>query len=222
MPKTTAPDEVSRVVRSWGEGDIGPMNGAVGQGVTDAVFNLIRTEPGVTSICDLGCGGGYLAGRLGEAGYAVEGVDGSERLIAIANEHHASARVHFREGLFGEELARELARDHQFDLVVSVDVIEHLYRPRTLIETAALLLKPGGRLILCTPYHGYLKNLAIAALGRWDSHHGVHWDGGHVKFFSPATLAESVEGYFELERFVYYGRWPGFWKNMILVATKRA
>ncbi len=211
----------SRVLQSWGEDGSGPMNGAVGHGVAHAVLELIRTRPGVSTICDLGCGNGYLAGQLGAAGYRVEGVDASERLIGIAVANHDSARVRFRRGLFGEPLARQLAQDQVFDLVVSVDVIEHLYRPRTLIDTAAALLNPGGHLIICTPYHGYLKNLAIAALGQWDSHHSVHWDGGHIKYFSPTTLSRMVEDRFALERLHYHGRLPWLWKNMILVATKR-
>lgn len=41
---------------------------------------------------------------------------------------------------------------------------------------------------MTTPYYGLLKNLAIAVLNRWDSHHDVSWDSGNIKFFSPNTL----------------------------------
>jgi len=104
-------------------------------------------------------------------------------------------------------------------VVVSSDVIEHLYRPADLIKTAAALLKPGGYLIVGTPYHGYLKNLVISALNKWDSHHSVHWDGGHIKYFSVRTLRELVSrhGFGDI-RFDYYGRLPWLWKNMICTA----
>jgi len=48
----------------------------------------------------------------------------------------------------------------------------HRARPHTaeFVDTLRRLLKPGGRLVLTTPYHGYVKNLAIAVLGRWDAH----------------------------------------------------
>lgn len=216
------PDEIARVLETWGEGSPEPMNGAVGQGVADAVFDVVRSRPDVKSICDLGCGGGHLAGRLGRAGYSVEGVDASAPLVAVATEHHGSERVHFRQSLIDEPLARELAQERLFDLVVSSDVIEHMYRPRTMIDAAAAMLRPGGHLVICTPYNGYLKNVVIALLGRFDHHHGVHWDGGHIKFFSPRTLAEIVSSRFEVERFFYHGRLPWLWKNMIIVATKRA
>ncbi|MGH9200871.1 MAG: class I SAM-dependent methyltransferase, partial [Vicinamibacterales bacterium] len=106
-----------------------------------------------------------------------------------------------------------------FDAVVSSDVIEHLYRPSALIEVAVRLLKPDGHLVVGTPYHGYLKNLAIGLAGKWDAHHGPNWDGGHIKFFCVATLRELVEKHgFHDPRFHFYGRAPWLWKNMICVA----
>jgi 2-polyprenyl-6-hydroxyphenyl methylase/3-demethylubiquinone-9 3-methyltransferase len=45
-----------------------------------------------------------------------------------------------------------------------------------------------GMGFLSTPYHGYLKNLALAVSGKMDSHFGALWYGGHVKFFSIKTL----------------------------------
>jgi SAM-dependent methyltransferase len=112
-----------------------------------------------------------------------------------------------------------LPEGSRFDAVVSSDVIEHLYRPAALIEAAATLLKPGGYLIVGTPYHGYLKNLAISVLNKWDFHHGVSWDGGHIKFFSVRTLRDLVARHgFRDVTFHCYGRLPWLWKHMICVA----
>ncbi len=110
----------------------------------------------------------------------------------------------------------------KFDLVVSSDVIEHLYRPSDLIEVARSLLHPQGRLLIGTPYHGYLKNLALSLTGKMDSHFPVLSDGGHIKFFSVETLSQLLKGhgFSELE-FTYYGRTPWLWKNMICHARKR-
>lgn len=55
----------------------------------------------------------------------------------------------------------------RFDLVVSTEVIEHLYPPELLVRFARESLDPGGRLIVTTPHHGYWKNLALAATGKW-------------------------------------------------------
>ncbi len=103
----------------------------------------------------------------------------------------------------------------------SSDVIEHLYRPDDVLETAFAMLKPGGVVVIGTPYYGYLKNLAIAVLDKWDLHHAVHWDGGHIKLFSVATLRYMVVKHgFSEPRFRFYGRLPYLWKNMICVAHK--
>jgi hypothetical protein len=68
-------------------------------------------------------------------------------------------------------------------------VIEHLFLPRRLPVFARAVLKPGGELVVTTPYHGYTKNLVISLLNRWGAHHDVSWDCGHIKFFSRKTLA---------------------------------
>ena len=134
-------------------------------------------------------GTGYLSARLGSLGYRVTGIDASDRLLAVANEYFAADRVTFRRGIIGEDSLEALAPPGGFDLVVSSDVVEHLFHPKSVVEAAFRISRPGGHLVLGTPYHGYFKNLAIAALGKWDEHHGVHWDGGHITFFSVSTSA---------------------------------
>lgn len=213
----------AEVRKNWGDAHLvpGPMNGPVGQGLAEVLLRVVEAQPDVKTVCDLGSGTGYLSARLGALGYRVTGIDASDRLLAVANEHFASDRVTFQRGIIGEDALEALAPSGGFDLVVSSDVVEHLFHPKSLVESAFSITKPGGCLVLGTPYHGYLKNLAIAVLGKWDSHHGVHWDGGHIKFFSVGTLRELVHsaGY-TVERFEYYGRMPWLWKNMICVARK--
>ncbi len=48
---------------------------------------------------------------------------------------------------------------HSFDVVLAIEVIEHLFYPNELAKSAKKCLHPGGSLIISTPYHGYLKNL---------------------------------------------------------------
>jgi len=64
-----------------------------------------------------------------------------------------------------------------------VEVIEHLYSPKTYLANIYNWLKDDGYLILTTPYHGYLKNLAIALFNKFDNHFNPLWEGGHIKFF---------------------------------------
>jgi hypothetical protein len=54
------------------------------------------------------------------------------------------------------------------------------------LRQANALLRTRGHLVLTTPYHGYLKNLLIAALGKSDSHFDPLLDGGHIKFWDDA------------------------------------
>jgi SAM-dependent methyltransferase len=198
------------------------FNGEVGRGIAAVVLGVIARQPGVTTICDLGCGNGFLAGELGRRGCTVLGVDASDTYLDFARQRNGSDRVSFMKGLISLELAQQLRASHApFDLVVSSDVIEHIYDPLEFLKTAFAILRPGGVAVIGTPYHGYLKNIAISLAGKWDSHHGVHWHGGHIKFFSVPSLSRMlVQAGFDEPRFEYYGRFPGLWKNMIAVAGK--
>ena len=193
-------------------------NGESGVGLTNAFIDIVSGLENVNSVCDLGCGNGYMAGRLAELGYNVTGVDASESGIAIA-------RANFLQSTFVhatiDSSLRDRTRLQPFDLVVSSDVIEHLYRPADLIEAAASLVKPNGRILIGTPYHGYLKNLVLSVTGKMDSHFCVHDVGGHIKFFSVRTLSDLLtkHGFSDL-KFSYYGRALWLWKNMICHARK--
>jgi len=107
------------------------------------------------------------------------------------------------------------------DVITAIEVIEHLFDPERFLVNAAKMLRPGGRLLLSTPYHGYLKNLAISLGNGWDKHFGVHQPGGHIKFFSPATLERMLlkTGFTGL-KFTFVGRYPLLWKSMICVACR--
>ena len=199
----------------------GPDNSGVGQRLADHFIGLLGTLDGVRKVCDLGCGTGYLAGRMLERGYEVVGVDASDSGVAIARAAHG-ARAEFVCAPIDATLPARLGLG-RFDAVVSSDVIEHLYRPRLLVQCARELLAPGGALVLGTPFHGYFKDLALGLLGRWDAHHEPNSDGGHIKFFSEPTLGRLLrdEGFAE-QRFHRFGRVPPLWKHMICVARARA
>lgn len=163
-------------------------------------------------ILDLGCGNGSIARALIAKGYDVYGVDASASGITIANQ--------WSPGRFfvldvGEGRLPEPLSGIRFSTVISTEVIEHLYdlAHRILIEGG------GGELIISTPYHGYLKNLALALAGKLDAHFTVLWDGGHIKFFSRATLEKMLtEQCFAVQGFAGAGRWPLLWKSMLLKA----
>lgn len=165
---------------------------------------------------DLGCGNGATAGMLADLGFAVTGIDTSESGVALARAAHPGCR--FEVASAYDDLARRFGR---FPLVVSLEVIEHLYDPRAFARTLHSLLEPGGTAILSTPYHGYVKNVALAATGRLDAHFTALWDGGHIKFFSIATLRALLrEAGFEDPRFVRVGRIPPLAKSMVAIARR--
>lgn len=163
-------------------------------------------------ILDLGCGNGSLSHLIAMQGYEVVGVEDSESGVNYARQTFPDC--HFIHASIYDLPYAEL--ENSFDIVISAEVIEHLLYPRELVRAAQKCLKPNGRLILTTPYHGYLKHLAIALLGKMDVHFNPLWDGGHIKFFSVSTLTELLEKekYTKI-KFKFSGRAPFFWKSML-------
>jgi SAM-dependent methyltransferase len=194
-----------------------PANGSSGAGLARAFVRMASEIKGVERICDLGCGNGYLAGKLAAAGFEVTGVDASQSGIEIARRTYPNPEFVFSE----LDEASKHTGTGKFELVISSDVIEHLYRPAALLEAASDLLKPQGHILIGTPYHGYLKNLILSLSGRMDGHFGVLDDGGHIKFFSVRTLSTLLRshGFVDLE-FEFYGRAAWLWMNMICRARK--
>ena len=115
-----------------------------------------------------------------------------------------------------------LERIGQVDVIVSTEVIEHLYDPRGFLRNAHRLLKPTGTLVLTTPYHGYLKNVLLSLTGKMDEHFTVLWDHGHVKFWSRKTLTKALKetGFDEIQ-FKGAGRIPYVWKSMAMRSRKQ-
>ena len=169
-------------------------------------------------ILDLGCGNGYVAAQIAAVGHSVTGVDVSSDGIEIARVSFPGISYQLC-SVYDDDLVDKIGS--QFDCVVSLEVVEHLFYPKKLFEQSERLLVTGGALIVSTPYHGYLKNLALSLTNGWDRHFSVDWDGGHIKFFSRKTLAQmaSNSGFVNV-RFFPVGRFPGLWKSMIMVAQK--
>jgi 2-polyprenyl-3-methyl-5-hydroxy-6-metoxy-1,4-benzoquinol methylase len=169
-------------------------------------------------ILDLGCGNGTLTALVQSWGHDVTGLDASPSGVDVAKRHAPSIRF------VQHWLERPLPLDlqGQFDAVMSAEVIEHLPTPRVLLERAREALTSSGSVILTTPYHGYLKNLALALVNGFDRHWHPLRDGGHIKFFSRATLFGLLESEgFSPTRFTRVGRVPVMAKSMIVEARVR-
>ena len=169
-------------------------------------------------ILDAGCGNGYMANELAKLGHEVVGIDIAEDGISIAKKQYPNVKFYAR-SLY--ENITDIIAD--VDLIVSTEVIEHLYSPKTYLQNLHTVLRPSGSIILTTPYHGYLKNLALSITNSWDKHHTVDWEGGHIKFFSEKTLSKMIhEADFVNIQFNNAGRINWLWKSMVCRAEKNA
>ncbi len=134
---------------------------------------------------DLGCGNGAVSNWMHTKGIEVTAVDPSPTGIDVAKA--AFPEIHFHVGSSNDSLAEKYGR---FPLVISMEVVEHVYAPRQFAECIYSLLEPGGYAFVSTPYHGYLKNVVLALSGKMDKHFTALWDNGHIKFWSRITLAQ--------------------------------
>jgi SAM-dependent methyltransferase len=136
----------------------------------------------------------------------------------LARRAHSAGRF---EVLAADENILEALACKPFDLVISTEVIEHLYAPRKYVAGCYKALRAGGRFICSTPYHGYLKNLAIALFNGWDRHANPLWDGGHIKLWSRRTLGQLLaETGFKDIQFRGAGRVPFLWMTMLMSGDK--
>lgn len=166
-------------------------------------------------VLDAGAGAGDLVAALAADGYETVGLEVSERAVALAAARHPGSML-IRHSV--EELPWPVEQG-LFDAVVTLEVIEHLLRPRRLLEGAHGALRPGGILAVSTPYHGFTKNLVLAGL-RFDRHFAV--EGDHIRFFSDAALRRlAADTGFEVDRIEHLGRgWP-LWANSLVSMRRR-
>jgi len=169
-------------------------------------------------ILDIGCGSGHLASILSGMGHEVIGVDVSLVRINLARDTNPGIQFECI-SVYDDDINK--LGESSFDCIVSFEVIEHLFDPGGLLSRSFILLKPKGCLILSTPYHGYLKNLAISAFNKWDRHFSPYWIGGHIKFFSKKTLRQMTESAgFKNIQIQRAGGYPGVWKSMVMTGRK--
>ncbi len=143
-------------------------------------------------------------------------MDPSSEGISAANEMYPNLKL--KEGSAYDDLVSLYGR---FPVALSLEVVEHVYALREYARTLFNLVEPGGTAIISTPYHGYLKNLAMAVTGKMDAHFTALWDHGHIKFWSVQTLTALLkEASFGHIRFVRVGRIPPLPKSIIAIAQK--
>ena len=119
------------------------------------------------TILDLGCGAGMMANALAKDGHFVTGVDQSESALAIARKNDATQSVTYLCGDACEGSGAGPIEPRKYDVVLAMDVLEHVERPAQLVSTAALALKPGGLFFFYTFNRTWLSWLIVAKGVEW-------------------------------------------------------
>ncbi len=142
-------------------------------------------------VLDIGCGGGILCEPLTRLGAAVVGVDPSESNIAVARQHAAKSglAIDYRNSTV-EALAHA---GEVFDVVLAMEVVEHVADVGLFVELTAGTVKPGGLLFVAT-LNRTAKSFALAIVGaeyilRWLPRGTHQWD----KFVMPDELDLAIE-----------------------------
>jgi SAM-dependent methyltransferase len=166
------------------------------------------------SVLDLGCGCGIFTAWLKEAGYDAVGADVSEKALSSARRKHEGIRF-LR---LNDDGALPFA-DSSFDAVWASEVLEHVLDVGAFLSEVRRVLKPGGLLILTTPYHGILKNVLVAVL-KFDRHFDP--EGPHIRFFDRKGLTRCLDraGFAPLS-WRGIGRLPGLYRTWFVVAARR-
>ena len=177
---------------------------------------------------DIGCGGGILSEPLARLGAQMVGADPSAENIAVAGAHaqENGVAVDYR-ATTAEELA---AQGELFDVVLAMEVVEHVIDVKAFVQTCASMVKPGGLMIAAT-LNRTLKSFALAIVGaeyvlRWLPRGTHQWD----KFVAPDELELAFErGGLRVtgERGVIYNPFADRWQlssdmdvNYMLVAER--
>jgi 2-polyprenyl-6-hydroxyphenyl methylase / 3-demethylubiquinone-9 3-methyltransferase len=141
-------------------------------------------------LLDIGCGGGLVSEPMARLGFAVTGIDAETETLAIARRHAEATGVAID---YRQAAAEDLAdAGERFDVVLALEVVEHVADPALFLAAAATLVGPGGAFIAST-INRTPKAFLFAILGaeyvlRWLPRGTHHWN----KFLRPSELAEPL------------------------------
>ena len=148
-----------------------------------------RSLEGLT-ILDVGCGGGVLSEPLARLGAKVTGLDPAPTNISVARLHaeRAGVPVDFR----NETVEAVVARGETFDMVLAMEVVEHVADVQAFVNACAQAVKPGGCLVMAT-LNRTLRSFASAIVGAeyilgWLPKGTHEWD----RFVTPDELSDAL------------------------------
>ncbi len=144
-------------------------------------------------LLDVGCGGGLLSEPMYRMGFSVTGLDASEKNIGTAKAHAEEGGLDIR---YLNQTVEQLAASGEvlYDVVLTMEVIEHVSDPEAFLKTCAALVKPGGLLFVAT-LNRTIKSHALAIVGaeyilKWVPAGTHDWD----KFLKPDELRGFLDG----------------------------
>lgn len=150
-------------------------------------------QPGVLaglSIVDIGCGGGVLSEPLTRLGAQVTGLDPAVTNIEVARHHAAQGglEIDYRT----QTIEAMVEAGERFDIVLAMEVVEHVADVGAFVRAAATAVKPGGLMVMAT-LNRTLKSFALAIVGaeyvlRWLPRGTHDWQ----KFVTPQELADAI------------------------------
>ena len=141
-------------------------------------------------LLDIGCGGGLLSEPMARLGAGVVGADAAPRNIPVARLHaeQAGLKIDYRHTT-AEDLA---AAGERFDVVLNMEVVEHVSDPLAYLTACQQLLKPGG-LMICSTLNRNPKSYLMAIIG---AEHVMRWlpKGTHdwTRFITPDELYDLI------------------------------
>ncbi|WP_372799818.1 bifunctional 2-polyprenyl-6-hydroxyphenol methylase/3-demethylubiquinol 3-O-methyltransferase UbiG [Paracoccus seriniphilus] len=153
--------------------------------------NGLRALEGLR-ILDIGCGGGLVSEPMARLGADVVGADAAEGNIAVAQVHADQQELAID---YRATTAESLRDDGEtFDVVLALEIVEHVADPATFIETCRDLVRPGGLVILST-INRTAKSFGAAIIGaewimRWLPKGTHDWQ----RFITPDELAQMSSG----------------------------
>ncbi len=141
-------------------------------------------------LLDIGCGGGLLSEPMARLGADVLGADAAAGNIPVAQIHAEQSGLEID---YRNTMAEALVDDgEQFDVILNMEVIEHVADPQAMLDACFALLKPGG-LMICSTINRNAKSYMVAIIGaervmRWLPVGTHEWD----KFITPDELFELI------------------------------
>lgn len=142
-------------------------------------------------LLDIGCGGGLLSEPMARLGATVIGADAAEGNIPVAQVHADQQGLEIDYRHTTAEALAEAGK--QFDVVLNMEVVEHVSDPLTYLTACQQLLKPGG-LMICSTLNRNPKSYAVAIIG---AEHIMRWlpKGTHEwrKFITPDELYNLIK-----------------------------